>query len=282
MHALVTGASNQIGYFLLPSLAQHCQVTAISRRAPNISPANINWLQRDLRYSQLQDLPQIDIILHLAPIWLLLKLLTELNQTITRVIVFSSTSVHTKADSKDIQEREIARNLAQAEQEITQYCIQHNIALTILRPTLIYGCELDKNIAFMRKFIRAWGFFPIVGAGLGLRQPVHAEDLALACIQILHNPRTYGKIYNLSGGETLTYRQMVALIFKQQKQKVRIISLPSNLFKFLIWCFNWLPPFRHISPAMLDRINRDLCFNYAPAQHDFNYQPRKFSDYNPK
>lgn len=282
MHAVVTGASNQIGYFLLPRLAKLGTVTAISRQSPTIHHSthhNINWVQQDLRTMSLF---QSDILLHLAPIWLLSDLLKTLPQQheLKRVIVFSSTSRFTKITSIDIKEQQVAQDLAAAEVAITQQCAQRQIALTILRPTLVYGCGLDKNVTFISQFIRRFGFFPIVGQGQGLRQPVHADDLALACIAILDKPQTYNKAYNLSGGETLTYRQMVSAIFQQQNKPVRIISIPLSLFTTSLKLLNWLPMFKNISPAMIERMNQDLCFDHWAAQQDFAYQPRPFSIHN--
>jgi len=279
MHTVVTGASNQIGYFLLPRLAKLGTVTAISRQPPTAHRTthhNITWVQQDLR-----TMPrfQSNILLHLAPIWLLSDLLNTLpsQHQLKRIIVFSSTSRFTKIDSADKREQQVAQDLTTAEATIMQQCQQQQIALTILRPTLVYGCGLDKNVAFIGKFIKRFGFFPIVGQGQGLRQPVHADDLAQACIAILNNPKTYHKTYNLSGGETLSYRQMVIAIFQQQNQTARIIAIPLVVFTLGLKLLNWLPMFKHISPSMLERMNQDLCFDHQAAQQDFGYQPRPFS-----
>ncbi|MEK7990137.1 MAG: NAD-dependent epimerase/dehydratase family protein [Thiotrichaceae bacterium] len=280
MYTVVTGASNQIGYFLLPHLAQQHQVTAISRQVPAshiIENQHVHWIQQDLRTEPL-NISQPFILLHLAPIWLLPHLLQTLPEPrqLQRVIVFSSTSRFTKTDSPDQQERQIVQDLTEAETAIMQQCEQQQITWTILRPTLVYGCGLDKNIAFIAKFIQRFGFFPIVGQGQGLRQPVHADDLALACVDILQNSSTYNKAYNLTGGETLTYQQMVTRIFQQQNKPVRIIPIPAYLFKLALSLLSWLPMFKHISPAMIDRMNQDLCFEHQTAQQDFNYKPRSF------
>ncbi|MCV6636881.1 NAD-dependent epimerase/dehydratase family protein [Candidatus Albibeggiatoa sp. nov. NOAA] len=280
MHTVVTGASNQIGYFLLPQLAQQHSVTAISRQMPAahvIQDQNIQWIQQDLQTEPLT-ISQPFILLHLAPIWLLPHLLQALPQQhqLQHVIVFSSTSRFTKTHSPDEREQKVVKDLTEAETAIMQQCEQRQIPWTILRPTLVYGCGLDKNVAFITQFIKRFGFFPIVGQGQGLRQPVHAEDLAQACVNILQNPVTYNKAYNLSGGETLTYRQMVMRIFQQQHQPIRIIPIPSRLFKLALKLINWLPMFKHVSPTMIDRMNQDLCFEHQNAQQDFNYQPRPF------
>ena len=76
-------------------------------------------------------------------------------------------------------------------------------------------------------------FFSLLGQASGLRQPVHAEDLALACIQALDDPVTINKTYNLSGGETLSYREMVEKIFRSLGKTVHFLPLPAWIFSSL-------------------------------------------------
>ena len=55
--------------------------------------------------------------------------------------------------------------------------------------------------------------FPLDGQADGLRQPVHAEDVATACVSALTMPAEANRTYNLSDGETLSYREMVCRVF---------------------------------------------------------------------
>ncbi|MBE9562937.1 MAG: NAD-dependent epimerase/dehydratase family protein [Proteobacteria bacterium] len=272
---IVAGATNQIGHFLLLRLQK---AIAISRQArPNTN--NITWLKIDLT-TEILPIKTPSTLFYSAPLALLPPLLARLPQTtlLNRVIAFSSTSCFTKKDSIDSKEQAIADKLIQAETALIKECQQRNIAWTILRPTLVYGCGLDKNITFIANFIRNFGFFPIVGQGGGLRQPVHADDLAKACIQVASSQETINKIYNLTGGQTLSYRNMVIAIFKNLDKKPHIVSIPLPLFTTMLHCITWLPKYSHLSTAMVTRINQDLCFDYTAARQDFDYQPRQFVD----
>jgi nucleoside-diphosphate-sugar epimerase len=276
---LVTGATSQIGRFLLPRLQMTgFKIFAISRQLPPLSPDGILWQQSDLLYTS--SLPPTSSLFHLAPLPLLPDVLQQLPPTspLTRIIAFSSTSCLTKADSPDAKERAIAQQLHTAEQAVITWCQNHHVAYTLFRPTLIYGCGQDKNVTFIARFIRRFGFFPILGNGNGLRQPVHADDLAMACIQAYFSPLTVNRVYNLSGGQTLSYRAMVEAIFHQVGKKPRILSIPLPLFKFLLRSFNWLPALPSISETMVIRMNQDLCFDHSAAYRDFAYQPRTFSN----
>jgi nucleoside-diphosphate-sugar epimerase len=276
---LVTGATSQIGRFLLPHLQlAGVTVTAISRQ-PQSNARSLIWQQADLQTSSLE-ISQSSLLFHIAPLPLLPPLLAHLpnNAILKRIIAFSSTSCFTKAHSPDPKERAVATQLAEAETALIAICHDRDIAWTLFRPTLVYGCGVDKNVTFIAKFIQSFGFFPIVEQGMGLRQPVHADDLAIACVQACLSPKAINKAYNLSGGQTLSYRDMVKAIFHHLGKKPRIMSIPLPVFKFMTRCLSWLPTYTHLSAAMIARMNQDLCFDHVVAYHDFGYQPRTFSD----
>lgn len=278
--AYVTGATSQIGRFLLPRLCNAgFTVTAISRQNQSHS-TEVIWQQADLHTFSLPRNKQPSLLFHIAPLPLLPALLARLskNTPLTRVIAFSSTSALTKAASPEPRERKIAAQLTEAEAASIAACQAHNIAWTLFRPTLIYGCGIDKNVTFIAQFIRRKGFFLLVGQGTGLRQPVHADDLAAACMQAYQSKAAVNKTYNLSGGQTLSYRDMVTSIFHQLGKKPRIIAIPLPVFYLMVRCITCLPAYAHLSAAMIMRMNQDLCFDKTAACQDFGYNPRTFSD----
>lgn len=273
---LVSGASSLIGRYLLPQLlgAGHT-VEAISRTTQSSQP-NLRWHQLQLNAQAVASLPLSNgtIYIHLAPLWLLPELLPQLAaKKVARIIAFSSTSVLSKVDSDNASERAIVVRLAAAEQTLRDSGMNN---WTILRPTLIYGAGLDKNVSMIANLIRRLGVFPIIGEGRGLRQPVHAEDLASAVLGVLASPQTQQRIYAVSGGETLSYRQMVARIFVALDKPCRIITIPSPLFAVALAIARMLPRFRHLHMQMAYRMNQDLCFDHRDAQADFGFAPRKF------
>lgn len=274
--AIVSGASSLVGRYLLPQLlAAGYRVLALSRNAVSPAQPGIEWLQLDI-HEQAEAVPLADgaIYIHLAPIWLLPTLLVSPRcAQLQRLVAFSSTSVLSKQTSPDPAERALAQQLAAAEAALSGSGL-HN--WTIVRPTLIYGQNQDKNVAWIARMIKRFGFFPLIGSGAGLRQPVHAEDLARAVVQIVACPATAGKTYELSGGETLSYRAMVARIFQAQQLPERIVSIPAWLFAASLGVLRLLPRFRHLHMEMAYRMNHDLCFSHATASRDFGYVPRRF------
>ncbi|MDD5037651.1 MAG: NAD(P)-dependent oxidoreductase [Methylococcaceae bacterium] len=279
---LVTGATSQIGVFLLPRLvAQGFQVHAISRNPPSRHVAGGIWHAANIVAGELPDL-RVDCIIHLAPLPLLPALLPilashdENPDGLRRVIAFGSTSRFTKQGSTDPDEREFANLLEEAEDKIARFCEPRGIAWTVFRPTLIYGCGKDKNISTIARFIRKFGFFPLIGGAKGLRIPVHAEDLAAACLAVMGSQASFNHAYNLSGGEILCYREMVERIFQAEGKKPVFLRIPLVLFSGLIVMARLFPHYRHLSVEMAKRMTEDLCFDHADAKRDFNFVPRRF------
>ncbi len=278
---IVTGATSIVGRFLLARLLDAgYEVHAISRDDEKRSdPAGkLTWHQADI--GQPGQLPPIhaQALIHLAPLWLLPPLLPVLgSHRVMRVIGFGSTSIYSKAHSADESERLLATQFVQAEEAISRLCEVKHMDWTIFRPTLVYDCLRDRNITRIATFVRRYGFFPLLGKAAGLRQPVHADDLAHASMQALWQPATFNRAYNLSGGETLAYREMVKRIFDALGNKARFLVIPSWLFRTTIACAKLLPMMRGVNPEMAMRMNVDLCFDHAEAAHDFGFSPRPFS-----
>src|SRR5690606_38917999 len=133
-------------------------------------------------------------------------------------------------------------------EDLQAFCTKHNIDWTIFRPTMVYSLGRDKNITTIARFIKRFQFFPLVGTGNGLRQPVHAEDLARVCLDAINNSKTFNKSYNLSGGEVLTYRDMVNRISLHLGTKCKFVHIPLPLMRFALGWLSNLPGYHKVTP----------------------------------
>ncbi|MGB1374049.1 MAG: NAD-dependent epimerase/dehydratase family protein [Aequoribacter sp.] len=274
----VIGATSLVGQLLLPRLVDAgCEVFAFTRRKPvGKSDKGVKW----------KGIPgvvpggereAISSWLCVAPIWVLPDHFSMLEAYgVRRIIALSSTSRFAKLDSADPSERQLARRLEEAEKAIQGWAEARGIEWVILRPTLIYGLGQDKNVSEIARFIRRFGFFPLFGRAQGLRQPVHADDVAQACVTTLLLDGIVGS-YNLSGGETLSYREMVECIFRAMERPARVVSVPLWVFHMSVAVMRFLPRYRHWSSAMAQRMNQNLVFDHEAATAGLGYQPRAFS-----
>ena len=271
---LVLGATSLIGRFALPRLAAGgAEVVAVSR-GKHDRQAGVRWVRADLAAPGLA-LPQAEAALSLSPIWLLPPALPALAAAgVRRVVAFSSTSRFTKADSPVPEERATAARLAEGEAALAAFCQARRLGWTVLRPTMIYAEGQDANVSRLARLIGRFGVFPLAGEGSGLRQPVHADDLAAAAVAALDRPEAAGRSYDLPGGETLTYRAMVARIFEGLGRRPRIVGVPPPLWRLGLKLAGGRLP--GVNTAMGERMAADLVFDPSPAAQDLGWSPRAF------
>lgn len=282
---VVTGATSLIGDYLLPILANRgFEVHAISRNPPSYGKeSGLFWHSADISREVPEAIRGADGLIHLAPLATLPAILETLGPDAPkRVIGFGSTSLFTKSDSALEQERNLVQGLADAEKRIAQCGASFGIEWTVFRPTLVYHLGRDKNVTTIALFLKKFGFFPLVDGAKGKRQPVHAEDLAKASIEAMDNPNTFSKAYNLSGAETLPYREMVRRIAESLGLRPRMIDIPLPLLQFFIVMIAKLPRFKHLNSEMATRISRDMCFENQEARDDFGFSPRRFLEAEPR
>ena len=115
---------------------------------------------------------------------------------------------------------------------------------------------------------------PLVGGAPGLRQPVHAEDLAIGAIAAAASPAAANKFYSLPGAETLTYREMIGRIFDGLRLPRRTISVPVFLWRAGFALAKPLFPGSNVAMGL--RMMKDMTFNSTPAIRDFGWNPRAF------
>lgn len=275
----VLGATSLVGSCLLPLLVQSgWQVIAYSREATTKTEDGVEWRSTaSLMASPDDQSTDISMWISVAPLWVLPDYFDVLAaHAVRRIVALSSTSRVTKDDSSNRKEQAVSHRLADAETRLQAWAQNRDVAWVILSPTMIYGLGQDKNISEIARFIRRFGFFPLFGKAQGLRQPVHVQDVASACMAALQAPNAANHAYNLSGGEALPYRDLVLRIFSALGRSPRLLSVPLPVFRAALALLRCLPRYRHWSVAMAERMNRNLVFDHSAATRDFAFEPRPF------
>lgn len=273
MTILVFGASSQIGQFLLPRLRPRGEtILAVSR---NLQPAQpgVQW-----RQGQLPDaVPVLDTeasapvsaIISFGPLLQFAQWLAQAAPAnAPRVIATGSMSVQSKADSEVSAERAIARQLRDGEAALATACQHLGCAWTVLRPTLIYGAGRDRSLTPIARRALRTRVFPLP-AGRGLRQPVHADDIAQAVIAALECPAAFGRVLVIGGGERLSASEMFARV----RRSLPVRTLPLPLPRWL------LRSGRFVVPALrgpLGRLETDLVADNRELETLLGVQPRAF------
>jgi nucleoside-diphosphate-sugar epimerase len=274
---LLTGASSLVGTCLLETLRERGVAVRAFSRSPQTPTPSVEWTARDIASGLGKPDGKAWTLFHVAPLWLLPALVEELPAWgVERVVAFGSTSRFTKASSRSPRERDVAERLARAEDALAARSRDLGLSWTLFRPTLVYGRGRDRNVSSIARFVARAGFFPIAGGGKGRRQPVHAEDLARACLQALESPKTRDRAYDLAGGTTLTYRELVEAIFRGLGRTPRLVFVPRPALAASLAAASWLPGLGHLTAEIATRMDEDLVFDSTAAAADFGYSPRPF------
>lgn len=274
---LLTGASSQIGVFVLPRLVQAgFRVIAVSRKGkPDVFPyfAQVQWLNE---IDAMKAVKSCQFLLSAGPLQLAQKFLVAGGQ-FQRAVVFSSSSVESKQQSANPAEKTQIQDMLSLETQLQSISESSGLKLVIFRPTLIYGCGLDTNISRLASWVNRFGFMPVNGSAAGLRQPVHADDLAKVAITAMLSEGDLPGVLNVSGGSTLRYSDMVSKIFVALGKPVRLLRLPQWLFVLLINVIRTFKSTVGINGEMVRRQRLDLVFDDRQARQLLNYNPRPFA-----
>lgn len=267
---LVLGASSQIGFFLLPMLVERgARVLAVSRRA-QAERKGVSWMRGELPDQPPRDIAGTASIVSFGPLDALSAWL-ERNPVpgLRRVIATSSMSAESKRHSPVAAERAIAQRLRDAEAALASVCERRGVAWTVLRPTLIYGAGMDRSLTpLARRAMRTRVF--ALPPGRGLRQPVHAQDIAAAVIAALQRPESAGRVIPIGGGERLPAARMFARVRASLPARTLPIPVPRPAASLA----------QRLLPALrgpLSRLDQDLIADNGELERLLDVHPRGFA-----
>lgn len=264
---LVLGGSSQIGHFLLPALAREgARVLALSRQAqPAIT--GVEWLRGGLPNppATAQGAASLCCFAPLTALaaWIESGALPGLR----RVVATSSMSADSKQASPVASERALSQRLRDGEAALARACERRGIAWTMLRPTLIYGAARDRSLTPLAQRAARWRVFGLP-AGKGLRQPVHAEDVAAAVLRALDGG-ALGRVLPIGGGERLPAADMFARV--RTSLPLATVPLPVPALAIRMGA-RLLPPLR----GPLTRLSQDLVADNAALERLLDVHPRGF------
>ena len=169
-----------------------------------------------------------------------------------------------------------AAQLRRSEEALVTHCDARGIGWTILRPTLVWGCGMDQNLSRIAALVRRWRVLPLPRDAHGLRQPVHAQDLAICAWRAAGTDQSLGKRYDLPGGEQVSYTEMVRRTVRCLAPRGYLLRLPAWLFQLAAGLVSRLGVMFGLTSGMLERLRQDLVFSAAEAERDLNWTPRPF------
>lgn len=233
---LVFGGSGAVGRFLLPMLlAQHAEVLALTRAPVPPGVPSLHWLQGSLQAAPALDAvleagARFDVVCSLGPLDAFADWLDRHpHAAACRVLALSSLSAEWKQHSAHPAERSLARSLVDNERRVLQQCP----GATLLRCGLIHGAGVDRSLSPLLRWARRRPL-PWPRAARGLRQPVHAADLARAALAAAARPQLAQRVLALPGPEALSFPVMLQRSLAAEGRRSRVIPVPLPGLEWLV------------------------------------------------
>lgn len=157
------------------------------------------------------------------------------------------------------------------------------LAYTIVRPTLVYGekggQEFDMYLAYLKKF----PIVPFIGNGTSLKRPVFVDDVTAGLLALCDNKASYGKTYNLSGGEAISILDFSRLCLSCLGMgKKQVVCLPVWLCMAIARLMGLVMRDPPLSWQVIAGVTQDANLDPSEAVRDVGYDPKKVSEWLPK
>jgi uncharacterized protein YbjT (DUF2867 family) len=272
---LLTGATGLLGGALLELLLAEghevrCLVREGSPRASRLDPRRTELARGDAGDARAlsRALSGMDALLHVAGIEYAPAVLEAARgMEALRLVAVSSTSAHSAYASRSGPKLRMEELVRASE-----------LDYTIVRPSMIYGSELDKNMHRLLRFLDRSPLFPMFGSGENLWQPVYHEDCAKGVYEALVRPAAVGESYDLPGAEPLTYLELVRTAAGALGRKPRIIRVPLEPVRRALAAAEALRLPLPIRSEQVLRLREDKAYPYDRASRELGYAPRPFRE----
>ena len=160
-----------------------------------------------------------------------------------------------------------AESKIMAECFLKEWCLNNNVRLAILRPSLLAGKNAPGNLGAMVNGIKK-GFYLNIAGGTVKKSILMAEDIA-RLVPLLEKK---GGIYNVCDSYQPTFGEISASVAKQLgKHK------PINIPYWMAWCMakvgDLLGNKAPINTYKLEKMTKSLTFSNEKARHELNWEP---------
>jgi nucleoside-diphosphate-sugar epimerase len=187
---------------------------------------------------------------------------------IDRAVFTSTTAVTTRLPARSRAVR------LMAEEQIRE----SGLKWTILRPTMIYGAEGDRNLSRLLTLLPRLPVLPVPGGGRQLQQPVHVADVAGAVLSAVERPETAGTSYDIAGPQPLSFADLLRISAQAAGSRARFVPVPLGPLVAAARAYELLAAHPRIRAEQLQRLAEDKAFSITEASRDLGYAPRSFAD----
>lgn len=229
----VAGASGFVGTALLPTLAEHFEVTALSR-SPIPALDRTRWIQCDL-FSMLQTergLVGVDYAVYLVHSMLPSRLTQARFEDMDFILADNFARSAARAGVKQIvylggiipDDAQLSRHLA-SRLEVERVLAARGVPVTSLRAGLIVGPE-GSSFRLVAKLVQRSPILVCPHWTRSMTQPVGLRDVVRLLKFCLGRKELFGRAFDLGGAEVMTYVDLMRRTAARLGKRRVIITLP--------------------------------------------------------
>ena len=165
-----------------------------------------------------------------------------------------------------------AKSKIMAEEYLIKWCLDHQVRLGILRPSLLAGKNAPGNLGAMVKGIKK-GYYMNIAGGKVVKSILMAEDIA-RLVPLLEEK---GGVYNVCDTRQPSFGE-ISLSVAKQLGKGKPLDIPY----WLAWCLakvgNLLGSKAPINSYKLEKMTKSLTFSNDKARQELNWEPMDVLD----
>ena len=144
---------------------------------------------------------------------------------------------------------------------------------TIVRPSAMFGPG-DALFGTLAHLARLLPVLPLIGGGRMRMQPVYVEDVAEATAQILADPGTVGRTYELAGPTVYTLREIFIIALRIIGKRRLLVPVPFAVAEVQARLFELLPN-PPLTSSQVDLLKADnVASGTLPGLGELNILPK--------
>lgn len=160
-----------------------------------------------------------------------------------------------------------AKSKIMAEEYLTKWCLDHQVRLGILRPSLLAGKNAPGNLGAMVNGIKK-GYYMNIAGGKVVKSILMAEDIA-RLVPLLEEK---GGVYNVCDTCQPSFGEISMSVARQLGK-----GKPLNIPYWLAWCMakvgDLLGSKAPINSYKLEKMTKSLTFSNEKAKHELGWEP---------
>tara|TARA_B100000686_G_scaffold121296_1_gene128376 strand:- start:167 stop:1042 length:876 start_codon:yes stop_codon:yes gene_type:complete len=152
-----------------------------------------------------------------------------------------------------------------------------NLDWVVLRPSEVYGPEMDEGIGKLNSWVKRFPVIPVIGDGSCFLSPVYIDDIVQAIVEILKKNSLKNITLNLCGPEEITMNEVIGRFAQFHKVKRKKIYLPLWFARLGISLLSVIG-LKFLFPDQIPRLLCDKDLTIIGAQNVISYNPRKIEE----